>query len=99
MRELVKQPNGLYAVFSSIVDDFIWANVTIEEIIEMKIEEAKERIRKETLDEATEIGDSTKLFYENYKHLIRVHGKNSENAKWIKENVIDNVKENLLWHY
>jgi len=39
-RSLIKQPNGLYAQWSSIVDDIIVANLTKEEMIQFAIDEA-----------------------------------------------------------
>ena len=48
-----KQPDGKYAVYSTIVDDFIVDNATREEIITSEIERASEQIRREltsTLD-------------------------------------------------
>lgn len=46
-RSIVKQPNGLYAVFSSVVDDFVATDATEEELIEMLIQEQKDRITEE----------------------------------------------------
>lgn len=43
-RTVVKQPNGNYAVFSSVVDDFIVVNATKQELIDMDVEEECEKI-------------------------------------------------------
>ncbi len=43
-RIVIKQPNGKYAVFSSIVDDFIIVDADKQELIDSDIEEARERI-------------------------------------------------------
>ena len=45
-REIVKQPNGLYCVFPSIVDDVIVYDATPEELIKFRIEEETETIKK-----------------------------------------------------
>lgn len=46
-RQIVKQPNGLYAVWSSVVDNFIFLNYTSDQIIEAYVNERKEVIAKE----------------------------------------------------
>ena len=45
-RTVIKQPNGNYAVFSTVIDDFIMVNATKQEIIDADIEEARERINE-----------------------------------------------------
>ena len=42
--QIVKQPNGKYAIWSSIVDDFILVNATPEEIIEDWSDDERKRI-------------------------------------------------------
>ena len=44
-RQIIKQPNDKYAVWSSVIDDFIIINATPDELIEGFIEEAKETIK------------------------------------------------------
>jgi hypothetical protein len=43
-QQIIKQPNGKYAIFSSIVDLFIGANLTKEEVIDFFVEEEAKRI-------------------------------------------------------
>ena len=52
--EIVKQPNGLFAVWSTIVDDFVILDATLQELIDDEVNDAKERITKEL----TEITDA-----------------------------------------
>lgn len=47
MAQIIKQPDGLYCGFSSICDDVIWYNATKEDIIELRVKEARERIEGE----------------------------------------------------
>lgn len=47
MRSLVKQPNGQYAIFSTITDDFIISDATPEEMIEILVEEQRSKIEEE----------------------------------------------------
>lgn len=42
--EIVKQPNGLFAVWSTIVDDFVMLDATPQDIIDDEVKDAKERI-------------------------------------------------------
>lgn len=47
---LIVQPNGKYAVFSTIVDRVALSNFTREELIEQFATDAADRARKETAD-------------------------------------------------
>ena len=38
-RQIIEQPNGKYAIWSTIVDDFILEDITVEEYIEFRIQE------------------------------------------------------------
>lgn len=51
-RALIKQPNGKYMLWSSIVDGPIKINMTEEDYINFKMEEAKEKA-KETINNYT----------------------------------------------
>jgi hypothetical protein len=53
----VKQPNGLYAIFSTVVDDFIAMRLTLGEMVEhfscdMEHLEALDKARRAVIDEA-----------------------------------------------
>lgn len=52
-QQIIKQPDGKLAVFSSIVDAFIVVDATPEEIVEWRAEEAAEKARERT---RTELG-------------------------------------------
>lgn len=71
---IVVQPNGLFARFSSIVDHFTHYNYTEEEIVQLYIEMATERARRDAAaDIAAARGDSTR--YERVLETIsHVHG-------------------------
>ena len=62
--EIVKQPNGLFAVWSTIVDDFVILDATLQELIDDEVNDAKERITKE-LTEITNVLISGK----SYRHF------------------------------
>lgn len=72
---IVQQPNGLYARFSDVVDNFTDCNMTIEEATELCIgeyrmspDEAKRKVLR-----AVEAGLSR--WYEALKQVSAVHGK------------------------
>lgn len=44
-QQIVKQPDGLYAVWSSVVDSFISVNNTPAEIVEALVADERERIQ------------------------------------------------------
>lgn len=46
-RAIVKQPNGKLAVFSTIVDDFVYLDCEWEDYIQFRLKEAEEDIRRE----------------------------------------------------
>jgi hypothetical protein len=58
-RKVIRQPNGNYAVFSTVVDDFIIVNATKQELIDEDIKEAKETIQQK-YDEMFEYFDDGK---------------------------------------
>lgn len=45
-RGIYKQPNGRYAIFSSISDFFIYYNATKQDLIDFLVAEEKERIQE-----------------------------------------------------
>lgn len=47
MAHIIKQPNGLFAVFSTTTDTFIGVDGTVEELIEDRVEEARIKIEAE----------------------------------------------------
>jgi ADP-ribosylglycohydrolase len=62
--QIIKQSNGKYAIFSSIVDDFILANVTPEEIIEYYIKRESEDIRKRINKTIDQLNSGEKPYYQ-----------------------------------
>jgi len=83
-RTVVKQPNGKYAVFSSIVDDFVIVDADKQELIDSDIEEARERITAK-YDEMFEFFDNGEVAprYMNFhmtwdealERVVDVHGE------------------------
>lgn len=85
-RAILQQPDGKWCVFSTIVDDFLYVNGTLEEIQEILTEEAIENARlavEEAIERARK--KENRGFYRTYEDALetrnRVHGeKNEENS-------------------
>jgi len=54
-QQIIKQPDGRLAVFSSVTDTFIVVDATPEELIEWRAEEAAERAREQTRREVDKV--------------------------------------------
>ena len=71
----VKQPNGKYAVFSTVVDDFVATNATADEIMDFYRQEAIEESDRQSqsgLKRAEQLG--AKRFMECLDSIFMVHG-------------------------
>ncbi len=63
-RQIIKQPDGKYAVWSTIVDNFILIDATPEEIIDIWAEEEKERIEIKVLQVVKELNENGKPYHQ-----------------------------------
>jgi hypothetical protein len=63
-QQIIRQPDGKLAVFSSVTDTFIAIDATPEEIIEWRAEEAAEQARERTRRELDHVlsGDPRKAY-------------------------------------
>jgi hypothetical protein len=85
--QIIKQPNGKYCIFSSVVDNVAYYNLDKDEVVQVFIDAEAERIRKEvsrTIDEL-EAGEKpyyqfTKTFDEVISTIENIHG-NDEATK------------------
>ena len=80
-QQIIKQPNGLYAVWSSIVDSFVLVDATPEELIEEWLSDERERISKFITRKIKEIENGEpayRQFTMTYEQALathkRVHG-------------------------
>lgn len=64
-RQIIKQPNGKLAIWSSIVDNFIITDATPEEYIQFRIAEESERVRKDITEIVDKLEAGTKIGYYN----------------------------------
>ena len=79
---VAKQPNGLFALWSTIVDDFIMVDATREEIITFEIEKDKanlERERNEWFD------NSIKRKYLSYPDMVETRKRVHEGGDEVDE--------------
>lgn len=72
-RQIIKQQNGLYCVWSTIVDDIIAYDMTREDYINMRVEEERERFEKDINEICDCLDKGEKPFYYlsnlNYKNI------------------------------
>jgi len=94
-QQIIKQPNGKYALWSYIVDDFVLLDATPEEIIKARIKTESRIIERsvmrviEGLNYGEEVyGRFTKTFEEAIKSIKERHGTNRESLKLIKKHKI-----------
>ena len=81
-KQIIKQPNGKYCIFSSIVDNVTHYDMTIEEIIEEWANEAKNDITEKVKNIVTKLENGEKPYYQftySYDDMIalikEIHGK------------------------
>lgn len=74
-QQIIKQPNGKYCIFSSIVDNIVMYDMTAEEIIEVWTNEAREKIVKEVNNIIKQIENGDKPYFQftkNYNDVIEI---------------------------
>lgn len=81
-RQIIKQPNGKYCVYSSIVDDVIYYDASREMLINQFTQDAKEGIAKQVNEVCDEIESGGKPYLQftiDFDRLIKIielhHGK------------------------
>ena len=81
-KEIIKQPNGKYCVFSTMYNNIVCYNATPEEIIEWWLEETKEEIteRVNSIVDKIEKGEkpyrqSIQTYEEMIQLIFGVHGE------------------------
>lgn len=64
--QIIKQPDGRYAIFSSITDTIIFWDATEDEVVDYFVEKAAKQARKDTrrvLDHVT-VGEPRKAYFQ-----------------------------------
>lgn len=90
--QIIKQPNGLYCLFSSNEDDFVLFNATPEEIVEELASDYRKEMEEKVQKIIEKLGAGgkpyyqfTKSFQDALERVKMVHGKNAESLKMWKE--------------
>lgn len=80
--QIIKQPNGLYCIFSSIVDDVIYYNGDRQQIVNAFIQDRTKELVKDCNQLMDELdgkekayGQFTMTFEEMLSTIKQVHGK------------------------
>lgn len=86
--QIIKQPNGLYALYSSIVDDFVLIDATPQYIIDEWVASYKQDMQGKVSEIIQKLEQGEKPYYqftmtfdEAVEHVIEHHGKNTESLK------------------
>jgi hypothetical protein len=61
-RQIIKQPNGRYAVWSSVTDDFVALDATAEELVDNAGEEARVAAERETTEIIRELDEGRRPY-------------------------------------
>lgn len=83
VQQIIKQPNGLFAVFSFVVDAFVVFEATPQEIEAYFIEEAAGDLRKRVREKISALERGEKPYYQftmTWKQALREHLKNFPDA-------------------
>ncbi len=92
---LIKQPNGKYAIYSTVVDDIISINHTEETLINFYLEREKERLTKEIPKRLERIDDD--ILQECLADIEIYHGKKkAEKIKTLLESQDKNADVEML---
>lgn len=91
-RQIIKQPNGKYCIFSSIVDNVIMCNATEQDIIDFRVKEHTEKIAKEIKEIIADLDKGKKPYHfaKSYTEMLEtiedIHGKEeAENVRKVIE--------------
>ena len=84
-QQIVKQPDGRYAIFSSVVDDFIVIDATPRELIDYWVGCERERLTKKVTETCAALdrgerpyAQFTMNWDEANEHIAEVHSRRRE---------------------
>lgn len=87
-RQIIKQPNGKYCIWSSMVDDVIWMHMEEEDIIDEWAKEARHEIEKKVKAAISSLNKGekpyhqfTKSFDDAIKRIKEIHGEKMANER------------------
>lgn len=83
--QIAKQPNGKYAVWSTVVDDFISVNCGVDDIVEFFVSLERQRIEAEVKRICGELDEGKSPYHqftnslsELVEHAREVHGEDTD---------------------
>jgi hypothetical protein len=82
-QQIIRQPDGRYAVFESVTDTFIVVDATPEEVVEWRAEEAAEAARERTRAELARVQGSEQPYHQftlSWEEAAARDRKNRHNA-------------------
>ena len=88
-RQIIKQPDGFYAEYSSIVDEFVIWNATKEQIIEEREKEAAAEARRNAEKIFTTLDAGEDPYYKmglTWKEALNNHNKRCKPEHRIEPN-------------
>lgn len=87
-KQIVKQPNGLYAVWSSVVDDFVLLDATPDDIVNESVNEYRQQMATNVLRVIQELDAGHKPYCQFQKtwqecldDIKELHGPDAESLK------------------
>jgi hypothetical protein len=87
-QQIVKQPNGLYCLWSSVVDDFTLIDATPEDIVDEFVKHEQRRLEKRVHEIVADLergirpyNQFTRTFDECVATVKRLHGKDAESLR------------------
>lgn len=90
-QRIILQPDGRFAVFSTIVNDFILLDATVEEVIESRVAEEREKITASVHKIAARLSKGEAVYHqftttwdETIKLIEKQHGPDTPSLRWIR---------------
>lgn len=81
-RQIIKQPNNMYSIYSSVPDAFIQQDLTKQEVIDFCVEEAREKEKQQLVDLFDKIENNKRPYYQftlTYEEALSKHNRSLEN--------------------
>lgn len=72
--QIIKQPNGKYCIFSSVIDSVTCYDMEEQDIINKLVEESKKEIEKKVKEIILELNEGKKPYHQftiTYKEMLR----------------------------
>lgn len=91
-RQIIKQPNGKFCIFSSVVDNIIYYHMEEQDIINFLVEESKKDIEEHVNKIVSQLNECKKPYHQHtmsYQEMLekikQIHGNKEANK--IKKNI------------